>query len=282
MKKIFALLAALAIPVLMSAQAQITTKKVKIEDFTEKTLKVVLSGNTFFDSALKSDMKSVWTISPYEFCSLEEFSALKTDPGYYFLIKVKGQFRKESEPGIEFLSIMKGDPDAGNGMDKMLDLVTFPYCAADSPSGRESVYLPAILEIMQNHILASQETDLIAYGQLGVYSNNLSKVKDATVLMAEEDLSAEITPVVKRLYFKNGIEMTDADTADECMMDASPDTVVSYTVCPGNPVPGSFCYKVLIDTGNNTLCYFRKHRITRKLGPGFLLEDIKRIAEAKN
>lgn len=282
MRKLLFVIMAAAIPVLMQAQAQITTKKVKIEDFSEKITKVVLTGNPFFDASLKEDVKNRWTLSPYEFCTLDEFNSLKADDRYYFLMKVKGQFRKESEPGLEFLSIVKGGPAAEGGIDKMLEVVTFPYASVDSPSGRETVFLPLMLDIMQKHVMASQEKDIVAYGSLGTYSNNISKVGDKQVFLAEEDLSSEITPVVKRVYFKNGIEMTDADSADECVMDHSPNTVVSYTVAPENAHPGSFCYKILVDTGTGELLYFRKHRITRKTGPGFLLEDIKRIAEAKN
>ena len=51
MKKFLILALAIMIPVTMSAQAQINTKKVKIEDFTEKTTKVVLTGNIFFMTA---------------------------------------------------------------------------------------------------------------------------------------------------------------------------------------------------------------------------------------
>ena len=45
MKRFLTLLAALIIPLAALAQAQITTKKIKISDFPEKTTKVVLTGN---------------------------------------------------------------------------------------------------------------------------------------------------------------------------------------------------------------------------------------------
>lgn len=280
-KLLYVIFALTAIPALMSAQAQITTKKVKIEDFPEKVTKVVLSGNIFYDSTLKEEIRNRWVVSPYEFCSMEEFNELKTDPDYYFLIKVKGQFRKESEPGIEFLSLLKGGPEAEKGLDKMLDVITFPYAALDSPTGRETVFMPLILEIMQKHVLASIETDLVAYSSLSVYSNNIGQARGKHVLMAEEDLSDEITPAVKRVYMQNdGIEVASADSVDMYVTENVPGTVVSYTVCPEDPQPGSYCYKLLIDVEEGELYYFRKHRINRKTGPGFLLEDIKRIAEA--
>ena len=280
MKKILILLvAALSIPALMAAQAQITTKKVKIEDFTEKVTKVVLSGNMFYDSTLKEAVREHWTISPYEFCSIEDFQEMKTDADYYFLIKVKGQFRKESGPGIEFLSLLKGGPEAGKGLDKMLELITFPYAAVDSPSGRETVFLPLMLNIVQQHVLSSIATDIVAYSPLIAYSNNIGKIKGKQVIMAEEDLSADVLQLEDD-YLKAPIVVTDMDTADEYVAGNVADAVVSYTVCPEDPQPGAFCYKMLVNAEDGELYYFRKHRITRKTGPGFLVEDMNRIVEA--
>ena len=279
MKKITAIVLALAFSVISYGQAQITTKKVKIEDFTEKVTKVVLSGNMFYDSTLKEAVREHWTISPYEFCSIEDFQEMKTDADYYFLIKVKGQFRKESGPGIEFLSLLKGGPEAEKGLDKMLELITFPYAAVDSPSGRETVFLPLMLNIVQQHVLSSIATDIVAYSPLIAYSNNIGKIKGKQVIMAEEDLSADVLQLEDD-YLKAPIVVTDMDTADEYVAGNVADAVVSYTVCPEDPQPGAFCYKMLVNAEDGELYYFRKHRITRKTGPGFLVEDMNRIVEA--
>ena len=183
MKRIFLFIISLvSVPALLSAQAQINTRKEKIGDFTEKVTKVVISGNMFFDSALKEEIRNRWTASPYEFCTLAEFDSLKTDPDYYFLIKLKGQFRREAGPELEFLSLLKGGPEAEKGLDKMLDIVTFPYTAIDSPTGRETVYLPVILDIIQQHVLASTESDLVAYSSLGSYSNNVGHIRGKKIL----------------------------------------------------------------------------------------------------
>ena len=107
---------AVLIPVSMFSQAQITTKKMKLEDFPEKVTKVVLSGNMFIDGAIEDAVKNRWAVSPYEFCSFQEFESLKGKEDYYFLMVVTGQFRKESGPGIEFLSLLKGGPEAEKGL----------------------------------------------------------------------------------------------------------------------------------------------------------------------
>ena len=161
----------------------------------------------------------------------------------------------------------------------MLELITFPYAAVDSPSGRETVFLPLMLNIVQQHVLSSIATDIVAYSPLIAYSNNIGKIKGKQVIMAEEDLSADVLQLEDD-YLKAPIVVTDMDTADEYVAGNVADAVVSYTVCPEDPQPGAFCYKMLVNAEDGELYYFRKHRITRKTGPGFLVEDMNRIVEA--
>ena len=268
-------------PVLVSAQAQINTKKMKIADFPQKVTKVVLPGNSFYDSAFQEEIAARWRVSPYEFCTLEEFETLKGNDKYYFILLTQGQFRKEKEPGLQFLTLVKGGPDASKGIEEMLEVATVPFAAADSPSGREIIYLSALLDIMQSYAVASIEKDYNLLGGLGNFATNISKASDKSIIFAEEDLSSEITEDIREAEFGEGIEVMDADDADEIAAAGAADTLVSYTISPSDPVPGSFCYKLLIDADTHELYYFRKHRISKKAGTGFLQEDIKRITSSR-
>ena len=96
------------------AQAQIYTRKEKLKDITAKTTKVVLTGDEVLDETMKESVAASWTMSPYEFCTNEEFEKLKTNANFYFLLVVKGQERKEAEPGIDMLTLVKGG-DGGDG-----------------------------------------------------------------------------------------------------------------------------------------------------------------------
>lgn len=118
MKRSFQILACAIAGLLLATdalgQAQITTRREKLKDFTSKTTKVVLTGDEFLDEALKESVASTWTVSPYEFCTNEEFQGIKTNDNFYFLMVVKGQFRRESEPGIDLLTLVKGGEGAEN------------------------------------------------------------------------------------------------------------------------------------------------------------------------
>ena len=276
MKKFLILALAIIIPVTMSAQAQINTKKVKIEDFTEKTTKVVLTGNIFFDQSLKDEVQNRWRISPFEFCTLKEFEELKTDDSYYFLMTVKGRFKKESRPGLTMLSVMKGGAAAEKGISKMLDVVTVPVMATDDPSGREFVFLPALLDIIQEHILRSMETDVAGYSGLSSFNMNEADRKD--IIIAADDLAPGMSEEELESFEADGIYVTDTDIADEMMMEHTPNAVVSFTVYPSDRGRGSFCYKMLIDAQTHKLYYFRRHKLSKRAGAGFLPEDLYRIA----
>lgn len=272
MKRFLFLAAACLMSIAMSGQAQITTKKMKLEDFPEKITKIVLPGNMFRDVALKDEIQNHWNISPFEFCSSEEFEALKTSPDYYFLLVVESRFRKESEPGLEFLSLVKGGPAATKGIEEMLEVVSMPFCSVEYPSGRELTFLPAFIDIIQAHVLASMEKDVNAYAGLSNYSLNMASAKNMDIVFSEDDLSEGLTlPATMK-------KMTEEET-DEYLIDRTPDTLVSYVVAPTEAKPGSYCYKMLIDSGTHTLYYFRRHRISKKYGPGFLSEDILRITK---
>lgn len=277
MRKILILLTALVIPVITSAQAQINTKKVKIGDFTEKITKVVLTGNSFLDSSLKSDVANKWRVSPYEFCTLEEFEKLKYYDDYYFLLTVSGKFKKEDGPGIDLLTLVKGGNGASGGINGLLEVVSIPICPTEDPSGREFVFLPVLLDIIQSYTLESMEKDISGYTGLSNYSMNLHKAAGMEIIFSENDLSNEITREFRDLNFDSDMVITDEDTADEYVFELEPNTLVSYTVSPTTPQPGSYCYKMLINTQTNELYYYRRHKISKKFGPGFLAEDIKRI-----
>ena len=61
------------------SQAQITTRKEKLSDFATRTMKVVLPGTNFIDPILQEALNNTWSLSPFEFCSVDEFNSLKNN-----------------------------------------------------------------------------------------------------------------------------------------------------------------------------------------------------------
>lgn len=278
MKKAFAIIISVLMTLPAWGQAQINTKKVKLADFTSKVTKVVLSGNEFMDSALKDGVTAGWRISPYEFCTLEEFDGIKTSEDYYFLLITNGKFKKDIGPTIQFLTLVKGGNGAEKGISNMLEVVSMPIAAAQFPSGREIVFLPAFLNIIQGYTLDAMEKDSNAYGGLGNYSGSISRSDGLHIMLSRDDLA--VTDEFLEGYIPEsdgGITVADEEDVDSMMLDNAENTVVSYVVAPFEPMAGAFCYKMLIGTQTHKLYYFKKHRIGPKAGSGFLTDDLKRI-----
>jgi hypothetical protein len=277
-RKVFVIIISVLLPVLAWGQAQINTKKVKIGDFTQKITKVVLSGNEFMDSALKDEVTARWRISPYEFCSLEEFGSMKTSEDYYFLIITNGQFKKDSSPTIQFLTLVKGGKGADESIDGMLEVVSMPIASALFPSGREIVFLPAFLDIIQSYTLDSMEKDTNAYGGLGNYSGNIMHSDDHRIVLSRDDLAIPSESLEDgSIKLDEGMSVAEEEEVDELMLENAENTIVSYVVAPFEPQPGAYCYKMLIDTQTHKLYYYKRHRISSKAGAGFLKDDLKRI-----
>lgn len=280
MKKTFAIILAALLPVLAWGQAQINTKKMKIADFTHKITKVVLSGNEFFDMALQNEITMGWRISPYEFCTMEEFEEYRTSDEFYFLVSVDGKFRKDNIPTISYLTLVKGGQGAKEGIDKMLEVVSMPVASAQSPSGREFVFLPALLEIIQNYTLASMENDVNAYGGLGTITQKIEKGSGFMAVFTKEDICPSVYDMEKVEFFDDELFITDENKADSYMLDRADNTLVGYVVAPSEPLPGATYYKMLINARTYQLYYFAQDKVSRKEGAGFMPADIKKIYTA--
>lgn len=254
-------------------QAQITTRREKLKDFTSKTTKVVLTGDEFLDEALKESVAATWTVSPYEFCTNEEFQKIKSNDSFYFLMVVKGQFRRESEPGIDMLTLVKGGE--GETVNDMYEVVNFPLRSTEDPTGREFVMLPAFLKIIQDHTVGLTDTEMKAYSSLG--AKDTKKLKIKRIFFWSEDFAPQVDEMTKRSLDEDILIKDDEDEVDEIFSEGTFNTVVSYVVAPSEPVNGSICYKMLIGSDNHELYYFKKHKITAKSGKGFLVSDIKAI-----
>jgi hypothetical protein len=278
MKKALAIMISVLLPALAWGQAQINTKKVKIGDFTQKTTKVVLSGNEFMDSVLKDEVTARWRISPYEFCTLEEFNGMKSSDEYYFLIITNGQFKKDQSPTLQFLTLVKGGKGSEKGIDGMLEVVSMPIAAAQFPSGREIVFLPAFIDIMQGYTLDSMEKDSKAYGGLGNYSTGISNSGSMRIIFSAEDLAVSPEFIEKaESEFGDKFEIAEEEDVDKLMLENAENAIVSYVVAPFEPKNGAYCYKMLINAQTHQLYYYKRHRISDKAGAGFLEADLERI-----
>ena len=155
-----------------------------------------------------------------------------------------------------------------------------PVASAQSPSGREFVFLPALLEIIQNYTLASMENDVNAYGGLGTITQKIEKGSGFMAVFTKEDICPSVYDMEKVEFFDDELFITDENKADSYMLDRADNTLVGYVVAPSEPLPGATYYKMLINARTYQLYYFAQDKVSRKEGAGFMPADIKKIYTA--
>lgn len=279
------LLAAAALWALMapdtSAQATFTTRKEKLSDLMLKTTKVVLTGNDILNESFKEEVISRWRITPYEFCTIDEFNSLKNSTDYYFLLIVQGQFRKETEPGLSMMTLIKGGsaPKPDSSLNDYYEVVSLPFCSSVMSSGREYIFMPAFIDLVQEMATAAVEHGSRGDSTLKVHSLKSLRPWHPLVLISEDDL-AETAASYKEQDLGQSVRIVPEDVADKAFTNDDVNTFVSYVIAPSDPQKGSICYRLLIGTGDHQLYFFEKHKITKSNPTGFQPGDIARIISA--
>ncbi len=272
MKRIVAIILISMVSLSCLAQAKLTilTKKERVSDFPTKTMKVVLPEDAFVGEVLRESVKNVWSISSYEFCDGEEFGRLRENEEYYFMILYKGEGKDYD--GISYLTVVKG---GAKSLEEMDELVTMPLCPADEPTGREGVFMPAILDVMQRYI----ENSLIdGFKSLGTMVEKFPEAGNIDLVFDETDLSEGISGKMREQKLSGAIR-TSEEIA-ELFLNGTAGTAVGYTISPAVTDENSVCYKMLFDARSHSLYYFKKHKISPSKGKGFLKGDISKfIAE---
>lgn len=177
--------AALLLPAAATAQKRIYTRSFKMQDFRSKTTKVVLGGSDVFNAALRQEVTSLWTVSPYEFCSPAEYEKQKNNPETYFLYT-------ESSRGIVYLTLGRGGNDAANDAFKRpLTVVSIPVAGEADATGNTLQYLPAFISIIQDYADRAIDSEFAAYRGLGAISKRIPA--DVTLITDPEEASAAFT-----------------------------------------------------------------------------------------
>lgn len=285
MKRIFSILGivivlALCAPLCASGQAKINTKKVKIADLPTRTTKVVLGQGGIMDSALRDEVSARWRISPYEFCTVEEYNSLKENPDYYFLLIARSN--EKEYKGMLTLTLMKGGKaKAEDPQKRPVDVASLPISSADFPSGREVVFLPALVDIIQDYVTRAMKSDGAGYSGFDIYASQVRRTGIKRIYFSEDDLIPDMDAAFKERYFDEDMLIMSEAEADKAFQDGTYNTLVSFVVAPFDPQNGSWCYKMLIDAGTHELLYFRHHRINARNWAGFLPKDIKKISSKR-
>lgn len=151
------------LPVLAYAQGKVYTRKVRIADFPIRTAMVVIDPDSQLCSLIREEVVSRWRISPYEFCSPQDYDRLKTRNDLYFL-------RIEEDGGIVYLVFSKGGVEKDDDPRKeYLEVVRLPAAVKNSEQATEN-FVDAYVDIIQRFVEDAASSDNVAYSGLKHYN----------------------------------------------------------------------------------------------------------------
>ena len=253
-------------------QATLHTRTDILKDFTLRTTRVVLSGDEILDQVLQEEVASRWRISPFEFCTFSEFENQKNNADYYFLLTARMK-------GIRYLTLVKGGP--GEGIGDLYEVVSLPLSPAVGATGRELVYLGALLDFMQQFTDKAMQFAYRGNKAITTLAHRPGQIAHKQIYLSSEDLSSKVNNLKARYFDSDFMELPEEE-ADKIFLDNTYNALVSYTVIPIQPVSGDWQFKMLFDARTNEMVYFRRSRVRNTETAGFDGIDLKRINLARN
>lgn len=282
MKKIIFTALCILLCIGAGAQAKIQTKKYKIADLPDKTMKVVLTGSEILDANLKEYLQNIWSISPYEFCTYTDFESMKQNEGYYFLILTDSQFRNDRQAGIKMFTLYKGTEKASNNVKGLYEVISIPFCSAADNDGKEINFLPLILRSFQMQVQKMMAQEFIVTSMVEAKVDKaLGKWQDR-VMMTADDIAFEVNNSIKAIYRHENIDIVPENEVQDVVDAQKSGYLVAYTVNPPEGSKGSVCFKMLFNAATSELFYISKHTVSVKNPAGFTQSDLKKIIKHKD
>lgn len=261
-----------------AAQGKIETKRFKIADFPNKVTKVVLTGNDMVDAAFRQTVSERWRISPFEFCTPEEFTALRSSPLYYFLAFANGPAGPGGEAGITYLTVVKGGAGAEKGISAMLEVISVPFAPEGAPSARAFTFLPAFLDLIQAFIPKAIEKDRTAYAGMAAMLTPHSRKTPKRLCLSRSDLDPRVDEESVQKYAGGTLSVVSDEEADALFAEEKPDVLVGYLIAPLDPSKGADTYKLLFDAGTNQLYYYKREKAGENGVCGFTAEELRKFS----
>lgn len=258
---------------------KLESRRVYVGDIPSRVTKVVLSkDNSFPDLLFKNAVEKGWYLTPFEYCTYAEFEKIKCDTNYYFLLRIDKMDKKGEDPSMEFITYVKGGPKAEEGIGKMTELISLPIYPGEDKNGRIFSYLPTYMNIIQEYLQNVSEGEITPKFNNDPYCYPMEKAVDKEILFVKEDVLYELSDEDLGKLFKGHAKYTTQEDIDEAISQERQNTLVSLVVVASDATAGSYCYKMLISTDTYQLFFYRKHKISRRLGAGFMKEDMRRIS----
>ncbi len=277
MKKIIVVLAFSLLSFQLSAQIKFANSS-EISKFLKSKTYVVLDGDPFssFNETIKACMPEFWTITPYEFITVEQFDTKKTNGSYSFIMLSEAE---QTEDGVKctynFLNFILG---GNSDLNKMPDLGSVPLSYVDASEENYLYKIGGILTFMQSHVKYASEHSSITPKLINKDSGINIKTKELWLL--KEELPSNFNTIEKiKTVYPYTVKLVTKDEIKKAIEEKNPNVVYLHKVGPEGTITGGKCWKFLVTAKEGEVLYYDGHKVDASNPDAFLEKDFKSIAK---
>ncbi len=282
MKKLLLALTALVISAALAGQGTFPTEEEGRMLLNSKT-GIVLDASSFspFNPAIREAVENYWTITPFEFISVNEFNERMNDPSYSFLVVTETTYQRDrSGASYSFLNLLLGKEV--RHIDDMPEFAAIPlaFAGGDEDEIDYQYKLGLILLFMQKHarvVMENSSSPGVRF--LRYYNKYVPEIEGKTILARAEDMAESLrTEAAIADHYDGEFRLVSEDEIIEAVAERRPNTLILHKVGPPGELNGAYVFKMLISTEDAKIYYHNEHRINRRSPNGFLRADLRRMS----
>lgn len=242
---------------------------------------IVLENSPFseFNPAIREAVAEFWTLTPYEFITIDEFNNRRQDPSWSFLVLTESFYeRDKSGSSFTFLNLLLGKKV--RNLEDMPEFCAIPLDFAGEDADAEYGYkLGLLVEFIQQHakvVIDNPTNPGVRF--LKYYNKFVPDIEGKTILAREIDMISSIASEdeIKSFYSGDFRLVTDTEISN-AIAERRPNTLILHKVGPPDETRGAYVFKMLVGTDDARMYYFNNHKIDQRNPNGFLPADLRRI-----
>ena len=269
----------------INAQEYLPTEA-DLNQFLNSKLYVVLESNPIaeYNFKIQEAVKKAWTITDYEFISLDQFEEMYNDPDKSFLMMTQVVFQNDkTKVRYNFLSIFIGK-EGLDGFEDLPDIAAIPLAYTEVDEEFWTYKMEALVRFMQTHVQNMKDNPgMIKKNIFEYYNENTKDIKQKTLYVVKDEVAPNVDTEAKiKKIYPYKVKFVTREEIEEAITNRDPEVAFLHKVGPQGTRLRARCYKIIIGAKDANFYYFNYHWVEKgKNFDGILDADFKKMAKKK-
>ncbi|MCD4834961.1 MAG: hypothetical protein K8R31_14275 [Bacteroidales bacterium] len=269
----------------LNAQEYLPTEA-DLNQFLNSKLYVVLETNPIaeYNFKIQEAVKKAWTITEYEFISLDQFEEMYNDQDKSFLMMTQVVFQNDkTKVRYNFLSIFIGK-EGLDGFEDLPDIAAIPLAYTEVDEEFWTYKMEALVRFMQTHVQNMKNNPgMIKKNIFEYYNENTKDIKQKTLYVVKDEVAPNIDTEAKiKKIYPYKVKFVTREEVEEAITNRDPGVAFLHKVGPQGTRLRARCYKIIIGAQDANFYYFNYHWVEKgKNFDGILDKDFKQMAKKK-